>query len=122
MSSDDYEVIAYKLLSYLYGCLKEGRRVDVPAMRELAGCNEAYFSSVLKGLQDKGLVEGFGFDGLSGLVIDSRSVAALGDPTVTMDGAIYVRENSRMAKARAFLGRSFEAVLRAAIEAAMPRI
>ena len=122
MSSDDYEVIAYKILAYLYACLKGGKRVDIPAMRELARCNEAYFGSVMKNLQSKGYVEGFVFDGPSGVVADDPALAVMSDPAITMDGAIYVKENSRMGKVKRFLGHSFEIALRAAVEAAMPRI
>lgn len=118
MSSDEYEVVAFKVLSYLYACMKAGKRVDVAAMRWLAGVNEAYFGMVVRGLQDRGLVSGFAFDGLSGCVIDSPSLAAMRDPSVTMDGAVYVRENSRMAKVRGFLGHAFDVALGAAVSAA----
>lgn len=40
------------------------------------------------------------------------------DPSVTMDGAVYVRENSRMAKARGFLGHAFDVALGAAVSVA----
>ena len=122
MSKDDYEVIAYKILAYLYACLKAGKKVDIPAMRSLADCNEAYFGSVLKHLQTKGLVEGFVFDGLSGIVIDSPSLASVGEPAITMDGAIYVKENSRMEKVKLFLGESFGRALATLIESAITRM
>lgn len=121
MSSDDFEVITYKILAYLYACLKSGKKVDIPAMRALAGCNESYFGVVVKNLQSKGLVEGFFFDGLSGVVVDSPALASVSDPAITMDGAIYARENSNMAKAKSFLGHAFEVALTAVIEAATPR-
>lgn len=121
MSSDDFEVIAYKILSYLYACLKQGKKVDIAAMRALAGCNEAYFGTVVKNLQSKGLVEGFYFDGLSGVVIDSPALATASDPVITMDGAIFVKENSRMNQVKQFLGHSFEVAIKTAIEAATPR-
>ena len=118
MTSDDYEVVAFKVLSYLYACMKAGKRVDVAAMRRLAGVNEAYFGMVVRGLQDRGLVSGFHFDGLSGCVIDSPDLATMRDPSVTMDGAVYVRENSRMEKVRGFLGHAFDVALSAAVSAA----
>ena len=74
------------------------------ALRQLVGCNEAYFGAVAKSLQSKEYVEGFAFDGFSGVVIDSPSLAAMSDPAITMDGAIYVGENSRMRKAADFAG------------------
>lgn len=122
MASDDFEVIAYKILAYLYKCMKDGKKVDIAALRQLTGCNEAYFADVARSLQSKGLVEGFHFDGISGVVIDSPSLAVACDPVITMDGAIYVRENSRMQKAKGFLGRAFETALSTAVQAAASRL
>lgn len=121
MSSDDFEVIAYKVLSYLYECLKQGKKVDAAIMRSLAGCNEAYLGVVVKDLQSRGFVEGFHFDGLSGVIIDSPALATSSDPVITMDGAIFVKENAKMSQVKQFLGHAFEVALRTAIEAATPR-
>lgn len=122
MASDDFEVIAYKILAYLYKCLKGGKQVDIASLRELVGCNETYFAAVVRSLQSKGLVEGFCIDGASGVVIDSPSLAAMHDPAITMDGAVYVSENSRMRKAKGFLGRAFEVALATAVQAAASRL
>ena len=69
MASDDFEVIAFKILSYLYRCMKNGKKVDIAALRQLVGCNETYFGAVVRSLQSKGLVEGFDFDAFSGGII-----------------------------------------------------
>ena len=122
MSSDDYEVIAFKVLSYLYSCMKGGKEVDIAAMRELVGCNEVYLGAVIRGLQSRGLVEGFVFDGASGVAIDSPALAVMRDPAITMDGAAYVRENSRMQKAKEFAGHAFDVALTAVVQAAASRI
>lgn len=122
MSSDDYWVVAYKILSYLYACMKAGKEVDVAAMRDLVRVNESYFGMVVRGLQDKGLVSGFHFDGLSGAIIDSPDSAYMDDFAITMDGALFVRENSNMEKAKRFAGAAFENALAAAIAAAVSRI
>lgn len=122
MASDDFEVLAFKILSYLYRCMKSGKKVDIAALRQLVGCNETYFGAVVRSLQSKGLVEGFDFDAFSGVVIDSPSIAAMSDPMITMDGAIFVSENSRMRKAKDFVGHAFEVALSAAIQAAASRI
>ena len=122
MASDDFEVLAFKILSYLYRCMKVGKKVDIAALRQLVGCNEAYFGAVVRSLQSKGYVEGFAFDGFSGVVIDSPSLAVMSDPAITMDGAIYVGENSRMRKAADFAGHAFDVALSAAVQAAASRI
>ena len=102
MASDDFEVVAFKILSYLYRCMKNGKKVDIASLRQLVGCNEAYFGAVARSLQSKGYVDGFAFDAFSGVVIDSPNIAAMSDPMITMDGAIFVSENSRMRKAKDF--------------------
>lgn len=122
MASDDFEVLAFKILSYLYRCMKNGKKVDIAALRQLVGCNEAYFGAVVRSLQSKGYVEGFAFDGFSGVVIDSPSLVVMSDPVITMDGAIYVGENSRMRKAADFAGHAFDIALSAAVQAAASRI
>lgn len=38
MASDDFEVVAFKILSYLYRCMKNGKKVDIAALRQLTGC------------------------------------------------------------------------------------
>lgn len=58
MASDDFEVLAFKILSYLYRRMKSGKKVDITALRQLVGCNETYFGAVVRSLQSKGLVEG----------------------------------------------------------------
>ena len=45
MASDDFEVVAFKILSYLYRCMKSGKKVDIAALRQLVGCNETYFGA-----------------------------------------------------------------------------
>ena len=122
MASDDFEVVAFKILSYLYRCMKGGKKVDIAALRQLVGCNEASFGIVARSLQSKGCVEGFVFDGFSGVVIDSPNLALMFEPAITMDGAIYVGENSRMRKAADFAGHAFGVALSAAIQAAASRI
>ena len=59
MTSDDFEVVAFKILSYLCRCMKNGKKADIAALRQLVGCNEAYFGAVARSLQSKGYVEGF---------------------------------------------------------------
>ena len=70
----------------------------------------------------QGYVEGFVFDGFPGVVIDSPNLAAMSVPAITMDGAMYVGENSRMRKAADFAGHAFDVALSAAVQAAASRI
>ena len=75
-----------------------------------------------RNLQSKGYVEGFVFDGFSGVLIDSPNLAAMSEPAITMDGAMYVGESSGMRKAADFAGHAFDVALSAAVQAAASRI
>ena len=61
MSSDDYFVLAYKLLAYLYTQLKAGEDVD-PAMLAAEGpllkVPESYRTYILDNLQKRGMIQG----------------------------------------------------------------
>ena len=61
MSSDDYFVLAYKLLAYLYTQLKAGEDVD-PAMLVAEGpllkVPESYRTYILDNLQKRGMIQG----------------------------------------------------------------
>ena len=46
----------------------------------------------------------------------------MSEPAITMDGVIYVGENSRMRKAADFAGHAFDVALSAAVQVAASRI
>lgn len=46
----------------------------------------------------------------------------MSEPAITMDGAIYVGENSRMRKTADLAGHAFDIALSAAVQAAASRI
>ena len=50
MAKDDMRVIACKLLTYLYECIKAGGVPSEAKARELAGCNAVYWCAVLDDL------------------------------------------------------------------------
>ena len=61
MAKDDYDVIVYKMLLYLYGCMKRvisfNQAVfDKSIKRE--ELNEGYFTDILRMMQKEGLVDG----------------------------------------------------------------
>lgn len=114
MAHDDFDVIAYKVLSYVYGCMKAGKEVDIDKAWELAGCPpEDYWKAILSSLQSNGLIR----------VNDARydilgEVITPGSCAITLEGALYVRDNSKMQKAAKLVGKAFEKTLAATIAAA----
>lgn len=102
MASDDMHVVMYKILAYLYSCMKSGER---PERRhywfdgDVLSIPEAYWARVMRELSDNGLVSGFVFVVEWGGGVIVRDV----DPAITMRGVEFLRENSMMRKALAFL-------------------
>ena len=60
MAANDYHVIVYQLLSYLYECLKEDRDVSLAALsrfRQDIPINDRYWQYILRHLVKEGLIE-----------------------------------------------------------------
>lgn len=111
MAPDDYSVVVYKVLSYLYECIRGGVAPNVEKAREVAKVEEVYFDSVVGYLVSKGYAAGGCIRDMNGTVISISSLS------VTLDGVEFLEENSKMRKVREFLGKAFEKVLAAAVAA-----
>lgn len=104
MARDDYYVIAYQILSYLYQCLKSGKDVD-PKMLEhnsrLLQVNEKYWTYIIYNLAEEGYINGVDF-----IEIDGQNlpyVSCLEDCMITPQGIEYLCENSSIKKAFHYL-------------------
>lgn len=105
MSRDDYHVLAYQLLSYLYDCLKAGER---PETRHVVWCkgdertriNERYWNYILVHLRDAGYIEGLSFKRTAGSVHITPFVTPL--LNITPQGIEYLEDDRMMQKARRF--------------------
>lgn len=63
MVANDYHVILYQILAYLYECLKDGKEVSLDALDKYKAdlmLNDKYWEYILKHLVEEGLVEGIG--------------------------------------------------------------
>lgn len=100
MAQDDMFVVMYRIIAYLYDCMKNGEDPDIMQYGFTAtGIPEPYWNKVMKQLVDHGLIDGV-------LVITTGSgelIVTPTDPTVTMEGVQFAQENSMMAKAAKFL-------------------
>lgn len=104
MANDDYFVLAYRLLSYLYACLKSGTEPDWERLsyetKEFP-VGENYWNYLLEHLLIDGYAEG------------AALLPAIGSPQeriklskafcITPKGIEYLQENSAMRKAAEFL-------------------
>ena len=100
MAKDDYFVIAYRILSYLYTCFKAGDPPDMdiisPAALEI---NNGYWVNMLESLAREGYIIGVSFPSAIGR---ARGVKII-DLKITQKGIEFLQENSAMQKAAQFL-------------------
>ena len=105
MARDDYHVIVYQILAYLYQCLKNGGDVDVRALQYnsplIKAKNERYWHYIIYNICDEGLITGIQFATLDGA--DSRIPIDMTRCQITPLGIEYLCDNSFMKKARQFL-------------------
>lgn len=102
MAQDDMHVIMYKVLTYLYECMKRGKDPDKEMLQSygplFGGVPERYWTAIWLEMADKGFVMGIvksPYDNAVHVVVDS--------PRVTFEGVEFLNENSMMAKAKEFL-------------------
>lgn len=102
MAQDDMFVVMYKILAYLYACMKSGeapRRSMLAHDGDLLNIEYRYWAHVLKELSDHGYVDGVSVRGTGG----GEPLVRLYRPTVTMEGVEFLQENSAMRRALEFL-------------------
>lgn len=103
MAKNDYHVIVYYLLSYLYDCLKRGRPLDRNVIRLEAYPEEidpGYYRYILDHLLKDGLIEGVSIHEVP--ILGQRNASqlrGLDDMCITPAGIAYLQENSMMKKA-----------------------
>lgn len=110
MAKNDMHVIIYKILTYLYECMKAGIRpeeTDFCANSKLLGIPQAYWENVILEMYEKGLVKGVN----TRITKDGRLVYLRDDFNITYDGVEFIVENSLMQKVREYLGSTFELVI-----------
>ncbi len=99
MAQDDMHVVMYRILTYLYACMKEGARPDkVMYDAEAMGINETYWNGIMAELSRRKLVKGVDAKALA-----DKDYVVLGNVRITMEGVEFLMENSMMAKAKTFL-------------------
>ena len=102
MAADDYFVIVYKVLIYLYGCLKRKIVFSNEEFEAIAkdGITEEYFEDILKMMNDEGYITGYTQLKVWGGVITTNEYDNI---KITQKGIEYLQENSLMQKVKRFL-------------------
>ena len=101
MAKNDYFVIVYNFLSYLYQCLKRGeypKEKDLLPDSKLFQINEKYWFYVVENLYKDGYITGLSIKYFD----DEASVEFLEKCQITPQGIQYLFENSMLEKAKKF--------------------
>ncbi len=100
-------VVMYRILAYLYWCMKQGIVPDPAQYRpgENLKVPRSYWNQIMLELIENGYVRGF-------VVTHTYSDVLISDehPVVTLAGVQFLQENSMMRKAQRFLKEAKEAI------------
>lgn len=111
MAKDDYCVIVYQILSYLYQCLKKGQKVEE---KNLMPCNqyfqinENYWKYIIYNMKKYDLIDGITLINIDGM--DLPHIANLDECFITPNGIEYLCDNSFMKKAMEFVKEAKEII------------
>lgn len=104
MSKNDYHVLAYRLLAYLYACLKDGTQPDMEYLQYNTKdfpIGEDYWNYLLCSLLESGYIRGA--EVVQMPRIPQPRVKVIAALQITPMGIEYLLENSMMKKAVGFL-------------------
>ena len=94
MPKDDYFVIVYRLLKYLYECLKKGKEPDAQVLdATFFSINTSYWAYIISSLQNDGYIWGV-------VIVDGGFAGIRPDVAITPKGIQYLEENSIFKKVR----------------------
>lgn len=110
MAKDDYHVIVYQILAYLYQCLKAGEDIDPKMLGKDSpffivngqGLSDRYWCYILYHMQQMGLVSGMVFSGSVDGYAFERPLKWSGC-MITPMGIECLTDNAFLQKAKAFL-------------------
>lgn len=109
MPKDDYFVIVYRILTYLYACFKSGDQPERELFSpEAMSINRGYWCNVMESISNEGYVTGVS-------VISARLGQCgikLSGLKITQKGIEYLQDNSKMAKARTLLKETSDIISR----------
>ena len=112
MAKDDYFVIVYQILSYLYQRLKKGEAVDASFLKHnspLFKINHKYWAYIIYHMSKDGLIEGVSFIDIDGL--DVPYAHDIDQCRITPAGIEYLCDNSFMEKAKHFIKETAELIV-----------
>ena len=104
MAKDDYGIVLFKMLTYLYGCMKRKYSFDIctfNAVISKQNISDEYLSEILFMATDEGLIEGLVFAKAWG---NNKIIANdLSEMRITSAGIRYLNDNSKMKEIKEYL-------------------
>ena len=103
MAKDDYHVIVYKILAYLYVQLKNGADIEEKCLKHdgiLFNINYRYWTYIMENMLEQGYITGITITKPWGQDV---IIEDLKDCRITPDGIEYLCDNSFMAKVKQFM-------------------
>lgn len=104
MARDDYEVIIYQILSYLYNCLKKDIKEDKSYLEpqgKLYNINTNYWTFIIYNLVKDGYIKGVTLTNVWGE--DYPIISDIENMRITPKGIEYLTNNSFIQKAKELL-------------------
>lgn len=102
MAKNDYFVLAYRILIYLYACLKDGGTPDISVISaEELKINDIYWEYVMRHLYTDGFIEGVTLVPMIGRKTPAIKISE--SIMITPEGIDFLQSNSAMSKAKEFL-------------------
>lgn len=120
MEQNDMQVIIYKILTYLYECLKTDRIPkfeDIQFNASLISIPKHYWEKMIKEMIKADLIEGL----IVSKNINGEESFRDSGLEITLKGIEYLHDNSGMAKAKEFLGITFQATIAGIIQSLAKR-
>lgn len=108
MAKDDYFVIAYIILAYMYDCLKKGKNIDINEINcSKLEISQNYLEYIYLHLYKDGYIENclYNVNAIRGEEIEINSRTK-----ITPKGIEYLQDNSKMDKAKSVILQSKEII------------
>ncbi len=100
MAKNDYFVIAYRILAYLYECMKNGVCIDTKNILYIKlDIHERYWKDVIEILKDEGYIK----NAIVQLDMSGNMNVNIERIKITQKGIEFLQDNSNIAKAKEFL-------------------
>ncbi|SFI35661.1 YjcQ protein [Pseudobutyrivibrio sp. OR37] len=117
MARDDYNVIVFKILVYLYAVMKNNRIFNQKEFDKAIGrkdINEEYLLRVYKLMEDEGLIKNALFAEVWGN--DLIALFEEKDLIITAQGIRYLEDNDKMKEVGQFLKQKVDTIIKLALE------